>query len=332
MARSVLKISALLITFALAASACGGSSSKSVTLYSGRGKNLIEPLLEQFEEETGYNVKVKYSDAASLALTIEEEEAAGQGRADVFLSNSPGPVGFLAERDLLAKLPAGLESSGLTNEQQTWVAITGRQRVVVYNTENIDPSTIPDSIYGLADEEWAGRVAIAPANGSFQDFFTLMRLSDGDASATEWLSELASGGAPEYPNNNSIVQAVARGEVDLGLVNHYYLYRLLAENPDLPVANYVFGEDDPGSVIIVTALSQTKSGDSEAAKALIDFMLSAEAQRYFADETFEYPLGADVPANSQLPPLDSTNVGNFDVLGGELTQTLDLIREAGFDV
>ncbi|MFV1990321.1 MAG: extracellular solute-binding protein [Acidimicrobiales bacterium] len=332
MTRRVLRISALIIAFALAAAACGGSDSKSVTLYSGRGKNLIGPLLEQFEEETGYDVKVRYSDAASLALTIQEEEAAGQGRADVFLSNSPGPVGFLSERGLLAKLPPEIQTSGLTNEQQTWVAITGRQRVVVYNTENIDPSTIPESIYGLTDEEWNGRVAIAPANGSFQDFFTLMRLSDGDANATKWLSDLAEGGAPEYPNNSSIVQAVARGEVDLGLVNHYYAYRLLAESPNLAIANYVFPEDDAGSVIIVTALSQTKSGDSEAAKALIEFMLSPPAQKYFADETFEYPLGADVQANSQIPPLDGTNVGNFDVLGGELTETLDLIREAGFDV
>ncbi len=327
-----LKISTLVVALAVLIAACGGSDEKTVTIYSGRGQNLIGPLLDQFEEQSGYKVKAQYSDAASLALTIEEEEAAGKGQADVFLSNSPGPVGFLAERDLLADLPAGLDPSALTDEQQKWVALTGRQRVLVYNTENIDPSTLPDSIYDLASNEWAGRVALAPANGSFQDFFTLMRLADGNGPATKWLDDMENGGAPEYPNNNSIVQAVARGEVNLGLVNHYYLYRLLAENPDLPVANYVFAEDDAGSVIIVTALSQTASGDSEAAQALIEFMLSEEAQKYFAEETFEYPLGADVQPNEALPPLDSSNVGDFNILGGELTETLDLIREAGFDV
>lgn len=325
------KIATLLTALLLLSSACGGSNadSESITVYSGRGKNLIQPLLDDFTEQTGIAVEVRYASSSDLALLLETE--AGKTPADIFISSSPGSVGFLAERDLLATLPQDIAPAAVTGPANNWIALTGRQRVLVYNTDNIDPASLPSSIFDLGEDEWNGKVAIAPGNGSFQDFFTLMRLQHGDETATSWLDDLADGGAPQYPNNNSIVQAVARGEVDMGLVNHYYLYRLLAENPDLTAANYEFAEGDIGSVLITTTISMTTTGDRDVAQKLIAFMLTESAQKYFSEETFEYPLGADVDANEQLPDLGPIDVGTFEVLGGELTKTLELIREAGLD-
>ena len=183
---------------------------KTITVYSGRSQNLIGPLLERFAEETGIEVEVRYGGSTDLALLLQEE--GGKTPADVFISRSPGPVGFLAERGLLATLDDDVLDLAPSSPSGYWVALTGRQRVLVYNSELFDPAALPTSIYDLTEEKWLGRVAFAPTNGSFQDFFTLFRLQAGDEAALAWLTALHDGGAPVYPNNVSIVQAVARGE------------------------------------------------------------------------------------------------------------------------
>ena len=317
---------ALLMLLALGAGACGGDP---LTIYSGRSQNLVEPILEQFAEETGIDIQVRYGDSAELALLIQEE--GGDTRADVFLSQSPGPIGFLAEQGRLATLSAETLALGPSSPSGQWVAVTGRQRVLVYNSDVLGESELPGSIFDLTDEEWLGRVAFAPSNGSFQDFLTLFRLEVGDETALEWLTALAEGGAPTYGNNNAIVQAVARGEVEMGLVNHYYNLRLQAEDPSTPSENAYFASGDPGGVTIATAVGAIEGGDDRA-EQLIAYLLSEDAQRFFAQETLEYPLAtgleiADAPA---LPPAE-VDLGDFDQLGSSLQRTIELIREAGLD-
>jgi len=321
-----------------AASACGGDDAD-VTIYSGRTDNLIQPILDDFEESTGLSVEVKYGSSADLALLIEEEAEAGESKADVFLSQSPGSLGFLEQNERLAQLPAetlALVSPSVSDDGGQWVGFSGRQRVLVYNTDLVDPTDLPDSVFELTAEEWSGRVGVAPSNGSFQDFVTAMRVTEGDDVTADWLAGLNANDPKIYANNNAIVQAVGRGEVEVGLVNHYYNYRALAENPDQPSANHNFAPDDPGSLLIVTgaAIIATDDADDVAAGAqLIDFLLSSSGQQYFATETFEYPLAAGEPPASDVPAIDFTDVGGiaYEELGGGLEQTRVLITDAGFD-
>ena len=305
-------------------------SPTSVTLYSGRSEDLISPLIADFEAATGIEVEVRYGDNAELALLIETE--GDRSPADVFLASSPGAVGFLAERDLLQPLSSELLAKGPSGASGLWVAVSGRQRVLVYNSEQIDGSSLPDSIFDLTEPEFLGRVAVAPTNGSFQDFVTLMRLEIGDDATLEWLTALADADAPTRPKNSAIVQSVARGEVEMGLVNHYYNLRLLAEDPSAVSRNHVFVEGDPGAVTIVTAASALAGGDLDAAELLIDFLLSEEAQRFYAEETLEYQLATSVADDPDLQPPGPIDTGAFDALGSALERTLDLIREAGFEV
>ena len=215
-----LTVFAVLVALALAVVAGWACSDeeKSITVYSGRSQNLIGPLLERFEEDTGIDVDVRYGGSTDLALLLQEE--GDKTPADVFISRSPGPVGFVAERGLLAELDDDVLKLAPSSPSGYWVALTGRQRVLVYNSELFDPAELPTSIYELTEERWLGRVALAPTNGSFQDFFTLLRIKDGDEAALAWLKALHDGGAPVYGNNVAIVQAVARGEIEMGLVNH----------------------------------------------------------------------------------------------------------------
>jgi iron(III) transport system substrate-binding protein len=331
----VVRALAVFAVLILVAAACGDSDSRAegshtVTLYSGRSEDLIAPLIEQYEAAAGVNVEVRYGANAELALLIETE--GDKSPADVFLASSPGAVGFLAERDLLQPLSDDVLDQAPSSPRGLWVAVSGRQRVLVYDSSDLAEDDLPLLIADVAKPEFLGRVAVAPGNGSFQDFVTLMRLEIGDDATLEWLTALADGGAPTMSNNSGIVQAVARGEVEMGLVNHYYNLRLLAEDPGAFSRNHVFAEGDPGAVMIVTAASLVAGGNAEAGEALISFLLTEDSQRYYADETQEYPLAGSVGGDAALQPPGAIDTGAFDALGSGLERTLELIREAGFDV
>ena len=320
---------------ALGLGACGDGGSDTLTVYSGRTENLIGPLLDDFTEATGIDVEVRFGQSADLALLIDQE--GDRSPADVFISQSPGAVGFLAEADLLRPIgddalelvdPAFRSASG------RWVAMSGRVRVVVYNRDLVDPGDLPTSVFGLTDERYRGQVAVAPANGSFQDFVTAMREIHGDDATAEWLEGMADNDARTYPKNSAIVQAVGRGDVPMGLVNHYYNYRELAENPGAPSVNYFFPDGDVGSLLIATALGVLEStDDADLADDFVEFMLGEQAQRFFSEETLEYPIAASVAPAADLPPLSSIEVAtyDFDRLGGGLERTRELINDSGFE-
>ncbi|MFP5579220.1 MAG: extracellular solute-binding protein [Acidimicrobiia bacterium] len=325
---------AVLCTVALVAPACSTDEER-LTIYSGRTSDLIKPLLDQFSEETGTKIDVRYGDSADLALLIDEE--GDRSEVDVFISQSPGAVGFLDEQGALRRLDASVLD--LVDDQfragdGEWVGLSGRVRVLVHNTDLVEESELPDSVLHLTGEEFAGRVAVAPNNGSFQDFVTAMRLELGDEVATEWLAGMVANDSPTYSNNTAIVEAVSRGEVPMGLVNHYYLERAQDEDPDIPAANHFFAEGDIGSLLITTATAVLATSDqTEDAKALVSFLLSEEAQRYFSEETFEYPLARGVAQAESVPPLSSINTTTIDLdgLGGGLARTAALIQDSGLD-
>jgi iron(III) transport system substrate-binding protein len=325
---------AVALLLALATAGCS-SSRDAMTIYSGRTQNLIGPLLEQFNKETGIAIDVKYGDSAELALLLDEEGE--RTPADIFLSQSPGATGFLAGKGRLAQLDAAVldkVDQRFRNADGRWVGISGRQRVLVYNSEQVAEADLPDSVLELTDERFAGKVAVAPSNGSFQDFVTAMRQLEGEETTATWLKELAANEPRTYANNNAIVEAVSRGEVEMGLVNHYYNYRFQQESPGTPSRNHHFAGDDVGSLVIPATASVLAGTDkTEEATRFLSFLLSAEAQRYFSDQTFEYPLVSGVPAASGLPPLASLRSPDYDVdaLGGGLERTVELIRTSGFD-
>lgn len=311
------------------------SDDDALVLYSGRTRALIEPLIEDFEEASGIDVDVRFGNSADLALQIETE--GDKTDVDVFLSQSPGAVGYLEDLGLLAPLTDDeleLVDEDFRAADGDWIGVSGRVRVLAYNTDLVDPEELPDSVLDLTSEEFAGRVAVAPTNGSFQDFVTAMRIELGEDVATDWLEGMAANDAPTYSNNVAILEAVSRGEAEMGLVNHYYLVRALAEDPDLPVVNHFFEEGDIGSLLITTAAAIIEGNDKpDEAKALVDFLLSTEAQEFYAERTKEYPLARGVEPPETLPPL--ADVPKFtidlDALGGGLARTAELIQDSGLD-
>ncbi|MEL6890415.1 MAG: extracellular solute-binding protein [Actinomycetota bacterium] len=317
--------------------ACGGDDGETVTIYSGRTENLIQPILDDFSDETGIDVEVRYGGSADLALLIEEEAAAGDAKADVFLSQSPGSIELLDQNGRLGELPAStldLVPDNLRDTDGRWIGFSGRQRVLVYNQDLVDPAELPTSVFELTEPRWQGRIGLAPGNGSFQDFVTAMRATEGDDAVAEWLSGLNDNGAESYPNNNAIVAAVGRGEVDAGLVNHYYNFRFLAEDGSHPGRNHLFDTDDPGAVLIITGAGVVEGTDKpDEAAQLIEFLLGSSGQQYFAEETFEYPLANGEQPAGDVPVVEFGEIGaiDYDQLGGGLEGTRTLITDAGFE-
>ena len=326
---------AVMVLGAGALAGCGGDDGDRLVVYSGRTSNLVNPLLEQFSEDTGTPIDVRYDDSANLALLIDEE--GDRTPADVFISQSPGAVGFLDEGGHLAELPEDLVAmvpEGDAAADRGWVGLSGRVRTLVYNTEMVDPADLPESVLDLTGPEYAGQVALAPTNGSFQDFVTVLRTELGDEEAATWLEGMAAGDAPTFTNNTAIVEAVGRGGVPVGLVNHNYAFVARDEDPDLPVENHFFSEGDYGSTLLVTAASVLAQSDQgEDAEALVEYLLAADAQEYFAAETFEYPLASGASPEPELPPLDEVAPTRVDLgeLGGGLAATTEMIDASGLN-
>jgi iron(III) transport system substrate-binding protein len=327
---------ALAVALLLPIASAGCSNRRdALTIYSGRTEALIRPLLERFNRDTGIAIDVKYGDSADLALQINEEGE--RTPADVFLSQSPGATGYLVTKNLVATLPESAlfkVSEPFKSRTGRWVGTTARQRVLVYNTDLVEPEQLPASVFELTEPRFAGKVAVAPTNGSFQDFVSAMRQQVGDERTRDWLTALAAGSAPTYANNNAIVEAVGRGEVPMGLVNHYYNFQFHAENPNLPTRNHVFPDGDLGSIAIPSAVTILAGSDKQEDGAkLVEFLLAADAQRYFSEETFEYPLADGVQPQPGLPALDLAKLPKIDIdeLGAELESTLQLLRASGLE-
>ncbi|CAN5146298.1 iron ABC transporter substrate-binding protein [soil metagenome] len=308
-------------------------SEGSLVVYSGRNEELVGPIIERFEEESGAEVEVRYGDTAELAATIMEEGE--NGPADVYFAQDPGALGAVADRGRFAELPQEileLVPEEFSSPDGEWVGISGRARTVAYNTEALSEEDLPPSILDFTDPQWQGRIGWAPTNGSFQAFVTALRAIEGEETARQWLEGIQANDPFVYENNTAIVEGVAAGEVDVGFVNHYYVARAMEERgEDFGARNYYLEGGDPGSLVIVAGAGILNTADNpEAAESFIEYMLSEEAQQYFTDETQEYPLVEGVQPPEGLVPLSEIETPEID-LGDldDLEGTLDLLRETG---
>ena len=323
------------LLLAVLAAGCGGdSASGPITVYSGREEELVAPLFEKFTEATGIDAEVRYGDSAELAATIAEE--GDNSPADVFFAQDPGSLGAVdAQLEQLPEATLDRVSARFRDADGRWVGTSGRTRVLAYNTDRVEEGDLPASVLELTGPEWKDRVGIAPTNASFQAFVTAMRLTLGDDRAREWLEGMKANGAKTYEKNLPIVEAVAAGEIDVGLVNHYYLALVKEEQPNAPVANHLFEAGDPGTLVSVAGAGVLASTDQRGdAERFVEFLLSDEAQRFYVDEAEEneYPLVAGIDPPAGLVPLDKIQGPDVELtaFGAELESTVELLRQTGW--
>jgi iron(III) transport system substrate-binding protein len=291
---------------------------------------------ERFEEETGIEVEVRYADSAELAATIAEE--GGNSPADVFFAQDPGSLGSV--EDQLAELPDDVlerVDERFRDDDGRWVGTSGRARVIAFNTDELGEDEVPDSVFDLTDPQWKGKVGLPPTNASFQAFVTAMRLDAGEERTRQWLEDLMENEPKFYERNTPVVEAVASGEIELGLVNHYYLYLVKEEQPDAPVENKFLPGDDPGALVSVAGAGVLEGADEgDAAVRFVEFLLEDEQQRFYTEEAeeAEIPLVDGIEPREGVPSLDELSDSGPDVdlsrFGEELERTLELLNETGF--
>ncbi len=305
----------------------------SLVVYSGRSEELVGPIFEQFEEESGVDVQVRYGDTAELAATILEEGP--NSPADLFFAQDPGALGALSDAGLFAELPGGIlerVEGRFRSPDNLWVGTSGRARVVAYNTDELKEGDSPNSILDFTDPKWEGRIGWAPTNGSFQAFVTALRNIEGEETAREWLQGIEDNNPFVYPDNSSALEGVASGEVDVAFVNHYYLLRAREEQgEDPPVENYYLRNGDPGALILVSGAGVLNTAENpKAAEDFLRYALSDETQQYFAESAFEYPLVKGVKTADGVVPLSKIESPDVDLSNlDDLEGTLELLRETG---
>lgn len=263
-----------------------------LVVYSGRGESLVGPLYEQFEKETGIKLDVRYNSTSAAATQLLHEGK--DSPADVAFFQESGYLSALAKAGLLQPINDKIVSEvseQYRDKDNQWVGVSARLRVLAYNSDKFKPADLPQDLSELADKKWQGRVGWAPTNASAQAHINLLRSLWGDEKTKQWLKQMDDNGSVRYSRNSQIVRAIANGEVDLGWVNHYYLYQLKKQNPNLPVANHHFPKSgEAGNLLIVSGIGITKHSDKkEQAEKLVEFLLSEKAQKYFHERNFEYP-------------------------------------------
>ena len=317
------------VFFSLAAVAL---QAQPLTIYSGRSNALVDPLVRKFQEETGIEAVVRYGGSAQLALALRQEGA--RTRADLFWAQDSGALSAVVRNGLFAELPEALLDgldNAYRNSSGTWLGTSARARVLAYAPDRVDEADLPEGLEALAAERWRGRVGWAPTNGSFQAFVTALRSLRGEEATADWLRDMKDNRAQSYPNNSSLVQALAAGEIDLALTNHYYLLRFKQRDPRFPVAQTAFAAGDPGNLLIVSGIGILESSERNAdARRFIEFLLSETAQQYFVEETFEIPVrpvgtgGVDHEWNAEAAAARGPEVGR-DALE-DLEGTLRILR------
>ena len=211
-----------------------------------------------------YTVKARYGDSPSLAATLVEEGK--NSPADLFFSQDAGSLDAVEKQGLLLKLPADILAkvapSAFSRRPARWVGITGRSRIIAYG-EKVKASELPDSPLELTDEKWKGRVGWAPTNASMQGYITALRLVEGEDVAKKWLEGMVANDVQVYDSNIPVRDAIAKGEIDLGLINHYYVAEAQAEDPDYPVKVH-FPPKDLGSLVNVAGVGVLASTENKA--------------------------------------------------------------------
>jgi iron(III) transport system substrate-binding protein len=314
----------------------GGSiAGQTITLYNGQHEQTTNALVAAFEKQTGVKVNVRSDDEDVLAQQIQQEGP--NSPADVFYTENTPPLVRLDEKGLLAPVdPTALSAvpARYSAGDHNWVGVSARVSVMVYNTDDLKPNQLPKSVLDLAKPFWRNKLDIAPSETDFQPIVTSVAADIGDAATVRWLQALkANAGAHQDPDNETLVANVNKGVTQIGVINHYYWYRLKDEvgQSGLHSALARFAPHDDGYLLDVSGAAVLKSSEHQAAaQALVTFLVSNGGEKVLAgSDSWEYPVGSGV-TNPDLPPLSQDQPKAFDLNQiGDGNKAVMLLQQAG---
>lgn len=324
------------ILLSLAAlAALGQATAQGLTIYSGRSKAFVEPLVKKFEKETGVKVNVRYGKDAQLVAALQEEGS--RSPADIFWGNSLGALGTLSAKGQFSKLPSDVYKSVSKDYMpvsKDWLPITIRFRVLAYNKDKLKAKQLPVSVFDLPKmKSLKGRIGWTVSYSSFQDFLAAMIAVHGEAKTKAWLEGMKALQPKDFKTSNvSMLEAIRAGEIDVGLTNHYYIQRVIRLK--YPIETHFFKSRDAGNLGNSTGAAILKSSKNQKAAAkFLKSLVSQEAQTFFLSVNFEYPvIGNTIQPTNMLPYEEVSKLGpkvEPSSLPKNIKKAQQLLREAG---
>jgi iron(III) transport system substrate-binding protein len=300
---------------AVGLTACGGSGSDALTVYSGQHEQTMALLTADFTKRTGIDVNVRHNSEALLANQLLREGSASP--ADVFITENPPALSAVQRKGLFAPLPRSTLAktpSPFNSQAADWVGLSARSAVLVYNPDQLDRVQLPSRLEQLADPQWRGKIGFAPAESDFQPLVTAMGKLHGAAAQHAWLEGMKQNGK-RYDGNVAIVRAVDRGEISAGLIDHYYYYRTRDEigANKIRAQLHYFAPRDAGALVDVSGAAVLKSSKlATDAQKFVAYLVSKPAQEILArSESYEYPLGSGVQTKRDIKPFSQLKPPNI---------------------
>lgn len=332
--RVLLSLACLVTIVAPSVSSLAGDK---LIVYSGRAERLIKPVLDEFTAKTGIQVDLLSSGTTELVNRLKAE--GDRTPADLFLTNDAGSLEQARAAGILRPLNMREVDRAIPSQfrapDNAWIGLSGRFWIIVYNKTLVKPDELK-SLLDLADPKWKGRLAIPNAGSEYlQAGVSVIRAVYGDAKTKEFLLGLRdNAGAQVYQKSSQIVEAVAKGQAALGIVNHYYVYRHLVAQPTAPIAAFMPDQHEGGmgAIMNVAGVGIVKSTKHlESAKLLVEFLVAQAGQKLFADLDKEYPLHPEVKADPALVERKSFRAAQVPLTRlAELREpTLTLIEQVG---
>lgn len=276
-----------------------------LVVYSERREPLIQPVFDRYTEETGIRVSFLTDNAPVLVERLVAEGV--NTRADILMAVDAGNLWQAAERGVLAPLQSDeLEAAIPANyrdPQGRWFGLSLRARTIVHSTQRVEPDEL-STYEDLADPKWRGRLCLRSSRKVYNQSLTATLIERLGAERAEevltgWVANLAT---EPFPDDTMLINAVAAGQCDVGIVNTYYFGRVQRDTPDVPVA--IFWPNQPGSgtdtsgvhVNVSGAGITTNAPNPQAAREFLEWLASESVQKQFAEVNFEFPArrGVDV--------------------------------------
>ncbi|WP_085583019.1 MULTISPECIES: iron ABC transporter substrate-binding protein [unclassified Pseudomonas] len=329
---SFLKLAALTAAL-LGAGHAVAADSVGIVVYNAQHETLTKAWVAGFTEETGIPVTLRNGDDTEMGNQLVQEGKASP--ADVFLTeNSPAMV-LVDNAKLFAPVaPATLEQvdAAYRPAHGQWVGIAARSTVFVYNPAKLAEKDLPKSLMDLADPAWKGRWAASPAGADFQAIVAAVLQQKGEAATLDWLKAMKTN-ATAYRGNSAVLKAVNAGQIDSGVIYHYYSFvdqSKTGENSKNTALHY-FRHQDPGAFVSISGggvLASSKH--QEEAQKFLEYITGKQGQEVLrTGKSYEYAVGKDAGSNPKLVPLKDLGAPKVDASKLDSKKAVELMTQAG---
>ncbi|GKV79992.1 iron ABC transporter substrate-binding protein [Pectobacterium versatile] len=318
---------------ALSASATAAENDEGIVIYNAQHENLVKSWVDGFTKETGIKVTLRNGSDTELGNQLVQEGKSSP--ADVFLTeNSPSMV-LVDNADLFAPLDNATLAqvpSDYRPSHGRWIGIAARSTVFVYNPTKFTDAQLPKSLADLAKPEWKGRWAASPSGADFQAIVSAYLELKGEKATQEWLKGMKEN-FTAYKGNSTVMKAVNAGQIDSGVIYHYYRFVDQAKTGENSnnTKLYYFKHKDPGAFVSISGggvLASSKH--AKDAQAFIQWITGKSGQEILrTNDAFEYAVGVNAASNDKLVPLKDLDAPKVDAAKLNSKKVVDLMTQAG---